>query len=168
MPEQADILEGEINPIDSVEEVLHANNWTFNRTHNDELVVEVAGKSCGYRLFFVWQEDMNALQFGCHYDLNFAPRDKERAYNALPEINENLWLGHFDLPKDTAAPIFRYTCLLRNNGNLNITETIEDMVEIALTQCEHYYPAFYLLANAANDLNTENISLALMQTVGES
>jgi hypothetical protein len=43
------------------------------------------------------------------------------------------------------------------------------MVDIALVQCERYYPAFHLLANKDDHAPTpQNMSLALMETVGES
>ena len=51
-----------INPLDSLEEILVANNWVFSRMNNDELVVQVNGKNCEYRLFFIWQNDMDASE----------------------------------------------------------------------------------------------------------
>ncbi len=88
----------------------------------------------------------------------------EAARIALMNINENLWMGHFDIPKDTRTPSFRHTCLLRGVAGI---EHFEDLVDIAMAQCERYFAAFSLLANTeiAND---QNLSLALMDTAGES
>ena len=159
--------EDDIHPLDNVEDVLMAHNWNFDRMAEDELMVEVIGKSGKYRLFFIWQEDMNALQFCAQVDLDIMPNNRQAALEAIVDINENLWMGHFDLPKATKKPSYRYTCLLRGASRHNATETIEDMVDISLAQCERHYSLFTLLASA-NDVNDQTLSLALMDTAGES
>ena len=162
-----DSIEDGLNPLDSVEEILTAHNWVFNRMNDDELMVRVTGKNCDYRLFFIWQEDMNALQFCCQYDLLIKDSNITSAARALMHINENLWMGHFDVPKDTNIPSFRHTCLLRGlNGSSGI-EHIEDLVDISLAQCERYYSTFHFLAHTmlADD---QVLSLALMDTSGEA
>jgi hypothetical protein len=155
------------NPLDSVEEVLASHNWTFSRMTDDELMVQVAGKHCEYRLFFIWQEDMNAVQFCCQYSMNVARRHHDTAAIALMAINENLWMGHFDLPKDSGVPSFRQTCLLRGMDMDAGADQIEDMVDIALMQCERYYPVFQMLAKTGLQ-DDASLSLALMETAGES
>lgn len=162
-----DTLDEETNPLDSVEDVLNANNWVFSRMNSDELMVSVTGKSGQYRLFFIWQEDMQALQFCAQYDLSIAPGNRAPAQEALFSINENLWMGHFDLPRDTGVPTYRYTCLFRGPGRDGTMEMIEDLVDISLAQCERYYPVFTMLSSA-NDVSGQNLSLALMDTAGES
>ncbi len=168
MQEHLETLGNETHPIDCVEEVLTANNWTFERTHDDELVVEVSGKGSAYRLFFIWQENMNALQFGCHYDVTIDENNIKAASETVLAINQNLWIGHFDLPKETRTPIFRYTCIFHGAGRASAAETIEDMVDISLVQCERYYPTFDLLTNQEMTLDSQSIALALMETAGES
>jgi hypothetical protein len=41
-------------------------------------------------------------------------------------------------------PLFRYTVLTRG-GRVPGIESLEDLVEIALTECERFYPAFQLV-----------------------
>lgn len=155
------------NPLESVEDVLTTNNWVFNRVSDDELMVQVKGKSCAYRLFFIWQDDINALQLCCQYDMTITSASFERAASTLMSINENLWMGHFDIPKDTGIPTFRQTVLFRGQSASNCTDQIEDLLDISLAQCERFYTAFYLLSEVrvAND---QNLALALMDTKGES
>lgn len=158
--------EEDIHPLDKVEDVLLSHNWNFDRMADDELMVEVTGRIGKYRLFFIWQEDLNALQFCAQIDLEITSNNRQAAHEAIININEDLWMGHFDLPKSTSKPSYRYTCLLRGT-NGNATETIEDMVDISLAQCERHYSLFTLLAGA-NDVNDQTLSLALMDTAGES
>lgn len=155
------------NPLDNVEELLDNNNWLFNRLNNSELMVEVEGKHCGYRLFFIWQEDMSTLQFCCQYDLEISNDNKAAAAQAVLDINENLWMGHFDIPKDTNVPSFRHTCLLRGIRDDQANSHIEDLVDISMVQCERFYSIFHFLSeNEA--LNDQALSLALMETSGQA
>lgn len=165
---QIDVTEDTVNPLDTVEEILSLNNWVFNRMNDDELIVSVKGKACDYRLFFIWQEEMSAMQFCCQYDMTLEKADMVAAGAALMSINENLWMGHFDLPADTKIPSFRHTCLLRGVTGLTGVEHIEDLVDISLAQCERYYAAFHLLANGRKAANDQNMALALMDTTGEA
>jgi hypothetical protein len=57
------------NPIDLVEEIVIANNWAHDRASEEELVVEISGRWCDYRLYFVWQEELCALHFSCGFDM---------------------------------------------------------------------------------------------------
>lgn len=164
---QFDFSEIDENPLDQVEEVLHANNWTFNRVNDDELMVQVTGKFCAYNLYFIWQDDMNALQFCAQYDFCINEDKMDKAARALMTINENLWMGHFEIPADTRSPSFRHTCLYRGIQRTSRASDLEDLIDIALAQCESHYAAFYLLSHA-NDAHDQNMALALMETMGES
>ena len=167
MSEQFDTFEEDLNPIDSVEDVLHIHNWKYDRVNSDELTVSVNGKGCSYKLYFAWQEDMGALQLCFQYDLPIEANNDAAASSALRSMNENLWLGHFELPAETGAPCFRYTCMLKGLSHSTMTSTLENIVDIALVQCERYHPVFQLLSSA-NDIGPQGLSLALMETMGES
>jgi hypothetical protein len=156
-----------LNPLDSVEEILSAHNWEFNRMNNDELMVQVIGKACEYRLFFIWQEDMSALQFCCQYDLGIHPKNTEAASRMLMRLNESLWMGHFDIPADTKIPSFRQTCLMRGMTDGGSLDYIEDLVDISMALCERYHCFFHLLSIDA-PANDQMLSLALMDTTGAS
>lgn len=167
MSTQIEILEDDIHPLDSVEDVLNANNWSFDRMTEDELVVDITSRNTTYKLLFIWQPEMHALQFCIQLEQHIMDNNLKIAREAIIELNESLWMGHFDLPAKTARPAFRHTCLLRGSGPAHMTEIIDDMVDIALAQCERHGPLFTLLASA-NDIEEQALSLALMDTAGES
>jgi len=129
------------NPLDILEEIVTANEWLFDRAHDDELIVELAGRWCHYRMFFVWQREIGALQFSCQFDMKVPDGKRADVHDLLAILNNRLWLGHFDLEPQQLTPLFRYTVLARQ-GRLPGVETLEDLVEIALTECERFYPAF--------------------------
>lgn len=164
---QLDTLDETTNPLDCVEDILTSHNWVFSRMNDEELMVQITGKACEYRLFFIWQEDMNALQFCCQYDMIVSKQNMISAGKVLMDLNENLWMGHFDIPRDTLTPSFRHTCLMRGLNAGDSANQIEDMVDIALAQCERYYPTFSFLCNS-KPANDQALSLAMMETSGEA
>ena len=50
-------------------------------------------------------------------------------------------VGHFDLWSGDGVPVFRHANLLRGSTGASV-EQLEDLLDIALTECERYYPAF--------------------------
>lgn len=136
------------NPLDSIEDILAGQNWSFSRMAPDELMVDISGKLGTYRMVFQWQEEYSAMEFTCHFDL-IVPL--ERSYLtalALARINSGLWLGHFDLPTDTFVPCFRHTSLFRGQTQSSGADHVQDLMDIALGECERYYPMFSMMSTA--------------------
>ncbi len=154
------------NPLDTLEEIVAANDWAFDRSSHDEMIVEIAGRWCNYRLFFFWQDDVSAMQFSCQYDMRVAQGRRAAVYELLAIINERMWLGHFDLDSDEGTPMFRHTTLLRGAQAASV-EQLEDLVEIALTECERYYPAFQFVIWGGKS-PVEAVSAAILDTVAEA
>ncbi len=152
------------NPLDHVEEVLNRHNWAFNRVNAEELIVQVTGKGCDYRLFFIWEEDMSAIQFCCQYSLKIPTENFKMAAKSLMELNANLWLGHFDLPAKTGVPSFRYAAFCQEETTT--PDKISNMIDVALAQCERFFPAFNVLSKTTAT-DEGSLSLALMETRGE-
>ena len=156
------------NPLDSVEEVFFNNDWVFERPHEDEISVSVAGDMGVLRMHFVWQEDYSAMQFTCTFeDLTIPePRLGETAI-AISAINSHLWLGHFDLCPNDRTPRFRHTSLFRGATETSGIEQTEDLIDIAVNECERYYSAFSLLSKAEKTDHT-HLSLAMMDSIGQA
>ena len=55
--------------------------------------------------------------------------------------NDKLWIGHFGIDSDDGMPVFRHAVLLRGAPGAS-AESLEDMVDIAITECERFFPAF--------------------------
>ncbi len=129
------------NPLDLLEEIVGANEWPHERASGEELAVEIDGRWCDYRLFFLWQEDMSALHFSCRFEARVAADRRREVADLLALVNEKLWLGHFDLSSDDGTPAFRHTLPLRGTGTASV-EQLEDLVEVAVSESDRYYPAF--------------------------
>lgn len=154
------------NPLDIVEEIVAANEWLFDRSTEDELVVELAGRWCHYRMYFVWQREVNALQFSCQFDMRVPEGKRADVSDLLVMLNGRLWLGHFDLDMQQNVPLFRYTVLTRADRSPGV-ELLEDLVEIALTECERFYPAFQFVMWGGKR-PSEALAAAMIDTAGQA
>ena len=163
---RADRRVAKVNPLELVEQVVSANEWTFDRTSDREIAVELAGRWCEYRIFFSWREDVHALHFTCAFDVRIPGHKTRDVHTLLALVNEKLWLGHFDLWAEEGLPMFRHAILLRGTRGL-AREQLEDLVEIAVTECERFYPAFQFVVWGGKAPG-EALSASILETVGEA
>jgi len=155
-----------LNPLDIVEEIVVANQWPFDRSNDDEMVVEIAARWCDYRLYFVWQGEVSAMQFSCQFDMKAQTSLRSEINELLATVNAKMWLGHFDICPDENTPMFRHTTLLRGAPRASV-EQLEDLVEIALMECERYYPAFQFVIRGGKSAS-EAVTAAILDTMGEA
>ena len=154
------------NPLDIVEEIVAANQWPFDRASDDELVVEISGKWCDYRLYFMWRDEVSALHFTCAFDARVPPARRRDVHDLLALVNEKLWLGHFEVSLEEGMPMFRHTVPLRGLSGASV-EQLEDLVDIALTECERFYPAFQLVVWGGKGAE-DAITAAMIDPQGEA
>jgi len=133
-----------LNPIDIVEDVIHGKKWSFSRSDDYELVAEIASQWCQYRLYFTWSEQIRAISFTVTFDIKFPQSKYESAHELLALINEKLWIGHFDITKKNGISAYRHTVLSLPENEM-LQHQLEDLVDIAIYECEKYYPAFQLI-----------------------
>ena len=155
-----------LNPIDVVEDVIYAKKWTFSRSDDHELVAEISSQWCQYRLYFTWSEQIKAISYTITFDLKFPENKIGKAHELLALINEKLWIGHFDITSKNGIPAYRHAVLsLPENDMLH--HQLEDLVDIAIYECEKYYPAFQLVL--FEDSNpSKALSLSTFDTIGRA
>jgi hypothetical protein len=155
-----------LNPIDIVEDVIYGKKWTFSRSDDYELVAEISSQWCQYRLYFTWSEQIKAISYTITFDLKFPDNKIGKAHELLALINEKLWIGHFDITSINGIPAYRHTVLsLPENDMLH--HQLEDLVDIAIYECEKYYPAFQLVL--FEDSNpSKALSLSTFDTIGRA
>ena len=121
------------NPLDLVEEIVSSNDWTFDRTSQEEILVEIAGRWSEYRLYFVWREELSLMQFCCVCEMRIAQGRRPAVNELLALVNDKLWLGHFGFSPEDNLLTFRQTVLLRGARGASV-EQLEDLVDIAITE----------------------------------
>jgi hypothetical protein len=154
------------NPLDVMEQIVAANDWTFDRRSDSEMAAEAPGRWCDYGLYFNWSNEISAMHFTCSFDLKVPERRRALLYELLALANERLWIGHFGLDSDDGMPVFRHAVLLRGAPGAS-AESLEDMVDIALTECERFFPAFQFVLWGGKTPQ-EALAAAMLECVGEA
>ena len=155
-----------LNPIDIVEDVIHGKKWSFSRSDDYELVAEIASQWCQYRLYFTWSEQIRAISFTVTFDIKFPQSKYRSAHELLALINEKLWIGHFDITKKNGIPAYRHTVLSLPENEM-LQHQLEDLVDIAIYECEKYYPAFQLVL-FDDSLPSNALSVSTFDTIGSA
>ncbi len=154
------------NPLDIVEQVVAANDWAFDRRSDHEMAAEAPGKWCDYGLYFSWSSEISAMHFTCAFDMKVPERQRAALYELLALANERLWIGHFGMDSDDGMPLFRHSVLLRGASTAS-AESLEDMVDIAINECERFYPAFQFVLWGGKT-PAEALQAAMLECVGEA
>ncbi len=155
-----------VNPLDVVEQVIVANEWAFDRRNDSEMAAEAPGKWCNYGLYFSWSREISAMHFTCAFDLKVPAQQRTALYELLALANEKLWIGHFGMDSDDGMPLFRHSVLLRGASAAS-AESLEDMVDIAITECERFYPAFQFVLWGGKTPE-DALQAAMLECVGEA
>tara|TARA_B100000029_G_C17557384_1_gene952071 strand:- start:161 stop:649 length:489 start_codon:yes stop_codon:yes gene_type:complete len=154
------------NPIDVVEDIIHSKKWNFSRAADHELVAEISSKWCEYRLYFSWSQQIKVINFTITFDIKFPNSKFKEIYELLAKINEKLWIGHFDITSKNGIPAFRHTFFEPNESKI-LYNQLEEIVDIAIYECEKYYPAFQLIL--FDEVSTqEAIEICSIETIGSA
>ena len=154
------------NPLDLVEEIVAANQWPYDRSGEAELSLTVAGTWCEYHLCLTWRDDFQALHLSCAFDARVPAHRQQESYELLALINQQMWLGHFELWDGQGLPLYRNTVLVRD-GRQATPDECRDMIEMAINECERFYPSFQFVSWAGKT-PAEAVEAAMFDTKGEA
>ena len=155
------------NPLDIVERVAGAADIPFERFSDEELLAaHYTGPWCEYEMWFAYSAEVDALEFRCGYDMKVPDERLADIHSLLALINEYLWLGHFDLRHDERRPTWRHTFIFRDAPRPAEAQ-IEDLLGIALQECNRFYPAFQHVIWAGKSAR-DALDSALFETAGEA
>lgn len=154
------------NPLDLMEQIVAANDWMFDRRNDAEMAAEAPGKWCDYGLYFSWSSEISVMHFTCRIDLKVPAARRAALFELLALANERLWIGHFGMDTDDRMPLFRHSVLLRGARAASV-ESLEDMVDVAITECERFFPAFQFVLWGGKS-PAEAIEAAMLECVGEA
>ncbi len=153
------------NPVDLVEQVATSNDWNAERTNEDELTLTVAGSWADYQVSLNWREDLETLHIACAFDVKVPDNRIGEVYRLVAQINEQLWLGHFDIWAQEGLVMFRQGLML--NGTVATTLQCEALLRAALEACERYYQSFQFVIWAGKD-SREALASAMFDTEGQA
>lgn len=154
------------NPLDILEQIIAANEWAFERRSDGEMAAEAPGKWCDYGLHFSWSHEISAMAFTCAFDMKVPAERRDKLYELLALANDRLWIGHFGIEVEDGVPVFRHSVLLRGSPSAS-AESLEDMVDIAITECERFFPAFQFVLWGGK-APADALAAAMLDCVGEA
>ena len=154
------------NPLDVVERIAAINDWSFERAGDDEITMLVGGKWSDYQVSFTWMHNIEALHLACAFDLKVPERRRSEVQQLIALVNEQLWIGHFDIWTHTGMIMHRQALVLPG-GITASTAQCESMLVGAIHACERYYPAFQFVVWAGKTA-AEAMSAAMFDTEGEA
>ena len=160
------IVDSRKHPLAVVEDIASHHNWTFERSGEDEVTIVSRGDWTDYQLSFTWMTEIEALHLACAFDMKVPTARRAEVARLIAAINEQLWIGHFDIWTHTGMIMYRQALVLPG-GIQASTAQCETMVVSALHACERYYPAFQFVVWAGKTA-AEAITAAMFDTEGEA
>jgi len=154
------------NPLDVVEHMATRNNWPFERAGEDEIAIVVTGRWTNYQVSFTWMGEIEALHFACAFDMRIPERRLADVQQLVALINEQMWIGHFDIWMRNGVVMFRHAILLTGGGSASDRQC-EAVLGSALDACERYFPAFQFVVWAGKPAR-EAMDAVLFETSGEA
>ena len=155
------------SPLDMIQDLAEAKGWHFERRDPDMLAIKLPGKSHTYEAWMEWQDEFCAVLLSCTLPVEIRDEHYETAARTIQQVNENLWLGHFDLSTKGSVPTFRHTLLLRMMPANVSFEITQDLLELAAAECDRFISTFQLLSQGDARVE-ENLTAAVFETVGEA
>jgi hypothetical protein len=154
------------HPVDTIERLAALNDWAFERDEDDEICISVKGTWSEYHIAFTWLEDLEALHLACAFDLKVPERRKTEMMKLVSAINEQMWVGHFDIWSKEDVIMFRHALVLSGGLEPNARQC-ESLLKIATDACEKHYQGFQFVVWAGKKAD-EALSAIMFETVGEA
>jgi hypothetical protein len=154
------------NPLEVVERLASSNDWSFERAGEDEITILVTGKWTDYQVSFTWMYDIEALHLACAFELKVPERCRAEVQQLISLINEQLWVGHFDLWVQDGIVMYRHALVLAGGVEASGRQC-EALLSTALDSCERSFPAFQFVVWAGKPAR-EALDAAMFDTAGEA
>ena len=130
-------------PIAMLEALFHAHGWPYERNGDEEVACQAPGSWAQIELRGVWRGDDRVLQFLALPDIRVPTNKRAAIYETLGLINEQLWVGHFELWSSSGAVLFRHALLLDGESDVVLSQELaETLIDSAIDECERFYPVF--------------------------
>ena len=106
------------------------------------------------------------LQLLCLPDIRVSEDKNRAAYELLAMVNEQVWLGHFDVWSNGNVLLYRHGALLGDDGLLSIQQA-QALIETAIDECDRFYPAFQFVF-WGDKSPRQALESAMVDAVGEA
>ena len=151
-----------------LEQYFQARGWACERSGDGEIVASATGSWAQYELRGVWRPEDQVLQFLAFPDIKVTDDRRAQVYETIGLVNEQLWIGHFELWSSSGVLLFRHAAMVDGgeSGTMSL-EATELLVESAIEECERFYPVFQFVLWGGKTPK-EALAASLIETQGEA
>lgn len=153
-------------PVEMLASLFEARDWPFTHASEDEISAEVKGAWATYQFQAIWRREDRVLQLLCLPEVRVPENKRAHVYEALALINEQLWVGHFDLWSNGSVVLYRHGLMLGEDGLLGPGQA-QMVVEAAIEECDRFYPVFQFIL-WGDKTPSEALVAAMVDTDGEA
>jgi hypothetical protein len=158
-------LEKPNDPLDVVECMASGNDWPFERLAETEITFVVTGRWANYQISFTWMKEIEVLHLACAFEMKVPQLRLPEVQRLIANINEQLWLGHFDIWVANDMVILRHALLLA--GAKPSMRQCEVAFGSAVDTCERYFCAFQFVVWAGKTAR-EAIDSVMFEAAGQA
>lgn len=155
-----------VHPVDIIEHIAGIHDWVFERQDADEISISVKGSWTDYHVSFSWMENLESLHIACAFDLKVPEARRAEVKQLITQINEQLWIGHFDIWSKENMVLFRNAHLMSGGAEVSPSQC-EALLNSAIESCDQYYQAFQFVVWAGKPA-AEALSHVIFETIGEA
>lgn len=156
----------EAAPVEMLASLFEARDWPFECTGEDEISGEVKGSWATYQFQAIWRREDRVLQLLCLPEIRVSDAKRADIYEALALINEQLWVGHFDVWSNGSVVLYRHGLMLGEEGLLGPGHA-QMVVEAAIEECDRFYPVFQFIL-WGDKTPSEALAAAMVDAAGEA
>lgn len=153
-------------PVEMLAALFEARDWPFEYVNDDEISAEVKGAWATYQFQAIWRPEDRVLQLLCLPDVRVTDAKRSAMFEALALINEQLWVGHFDIWSNGGVVLYRHGLMLGEDGLLGPAQA-QTVVETAIEECDRFYPVFQFIL-WGDKTPAEALAAALIDAAGEA
>jgi hypothetical protein len=110
--------------------------------------------------------DLESLHIASAFDLKVPAARRAEVKQLISLINEQLWIGHFDMWNHEGVVLFRNSHLLSGGAEVS-PQQCEALLRSATDSCDLYYQAFQFVVWAGKSAASA-LSEVMFETVGEA
>lgn len=158
--------EDDAAPVDMIASLCEARGWAFDFAGEDEITIEVQGSWAKYQVRAIWRSEDHVLQLLCLPDIRIADDKRAPMFEVLALVNEQMWLGHFDVWSNGMVLLYRHALMLGDDGLLSLSQA-QAVIEAAIEECDRFYPAFQFIL-WGDKSPEEALASALVDAAGEA
>ncbi|MGC1269823.1 MAG: YbjN domain-containing protein [Croceibacterium sp.] len=152
-------------PVEMLAQLFEAHGWPCEFVNEDELCGEIQGSWTTYQLRCIWRPEDQVLQLLCLPEIRVSEDKMKAAYELLALVNEQIWLGHFDIWSQGGVLLYRHGLLL---GEATLSLSVAQMaVDNAVSECDRFYPAFQFVL-WGDKKPKDALASALVDAAGEA